>query len=80
MTSIPTLPSARPRLIKAELVAEILAIEKSTVYDWYEQGIIPGVRLRDGGRAVRFIEAEIYGLLDARLEARHGLDQAAPRI
>ena len=35
------------KLLKPEEVAELLGVEKSTIYQWTHQGFIPHVKLRN---------------------------------
>jgi len=46
--------------------AELLGVEKSTIYQWTHQGFIPHVKL---GKLVRFREADVMKWLDGKSEA-----------
>jgi len=51
------------RLLTPDEIADLLGVQKSTIYQWTHQGFIPHVKL---GRLVRFREAEIAMWLAAR--------------
>lgn len=50
------------RLLDAGQAAEILGLQKKTVYAWAEQGRLPAFRI---GRALRFRESELLEYIEA---------------
>ena len=52
------------RLLTAEEVAELLSVDRSTVYDWARAGTIPSYRM---GRVVRFDPEQLEHWLGGHL-------------
>lgn len=61
---MPTPPSPSPnRLIKPRLAAILLAVSRSTVYRWFWEGKLRGVKF--GGGTVRILESSVREMLNA---------------
>ena len=54
------------RLLTSDEVADLLGVQKSTIYQWTHEGFIPYVKL---GRCVRFRTADIEKWVEKRAEA-----------
>ena len=54
------------RLLTPDEIADLLGVQKSTIYQWTHQGFIPHVKL---GRFVRFREKTVMEWIDKRENA-----------
>ena len=53
------------RLLTPDEIADLLGVQKSTIYQWTHQGFIPHVKL---GRFVRFRESQVMRWLEHKEE------------
>ena len=47
-------------LMTAEELARVLRVHRATVYRWFTEGMLPGIRV---GRSIRFLQKDVLRLL-----------------
>src|SRR4051794_37268082 len=57
-------PGTLPRLVTVEEAAALLAVDKQTIYNWADDGVIPHIELPLRGKGRRRIRIPLQGLLN----------------
>jgi prophage regulatory protein len=63
------------KLLTPQQIADVLGVQKSTIYQWTHQGFIPHVKI---GRLVRFRSASVEQWVEKR--SSHGRAGRAPSM